>query len=261
MPPSWEYEEYAYSMGFERVVGIDEAGRGPLAGPVVAAAVIFPRDFRMKGLADSKKLSPKRREDLARQIRDNATVGVAAVFPEDIERYNILGATNLAVRAAVRYLKVQPDYFITDYLYLNWAEAPVVALEKGDARCASVAAASILAKVARDRIMTSYDSEFPGYGFAEHKGYATAAHMEALRTLGPTTIHRLTFRGTAWFNTSLRPSKTFQRLAQAIAAMDSPQASQRVGEEIACIAPSLPERERAEIEQLYQSRLTTTKRK
>jgi len=255
MAPSWEYEQRAHLLGFERVVGIDEAGRGPLAGPVVAAAVIFPRGFAMQGLDDSKKLSPERREDLARQIHDRAAaVGVGVVSAEDIDRHNILNATHLAVRCAVGALKVQPDYFLTDYLHLGWAEAPVVALERGDSRCASVAAASIVAKVARDKIMTSYHSEFPGYGFADHKGYATAAHVKALRVLGPTTIHRLTFRGTAWFNAPLCHSKTFQRLAQAIAAIDSPQASRLVRDEIARVGKRLPERERVEIEELYQSR-------
>jgi ribonuclease HII len=254
--PSWQYERKAHRAGYERVVGIDEAGRGPLAGPVVAAAVIFPPDFRMDGLADSKQLAPERRRELAQEIRASAlAVGVGMVSADEIDRTNILSATYRAVWHAVEQLDVQPDYFLTDYLRLAWADGPVEPLVRGDQRCASIAAASIIAKVARDDLMCDYDGEYPGYGFAAHKGYGTQAHLEALRALGPTTIHRLTFRGVCWFEAQLRRSKTFDYLREVIGAIGSEKVARLVRLAMDGTALRLPPREMKEIEALYASQL------
>jgi ribonuclease HII len=256
LKPSWQFERKAHRAGFERVAGIDEAGRGPLAGPVVAAAVVFAPGFRMAGLADSKQLSPERRAELAQDIRASAlAVGVGAASAEEIDRTDILSATCQAGLRAIQSLGLSPDYLLTDYLRLAWADAPVVPLVKGDQRCASVAAASIIAKVARDQWMRAYDEEYPGYGFAAHKGYGTPAHLDALRALGPTTIHRLTFRGVCWFETELRRSKTFDHLAEAIATADGEQVVRLVQPMIVGAAHRLPRRELDEIEALYSSRL------
>jgi len=255
----WRFERRAHRGGFERVVGIDEAGRGPLAGPVVAGAVIFPPGFRMDGLADSKQLPRERRVELAEAIRANAlAVGVGVASAEEIDRINVLAATHVAAWRAVAALAAPPDYFLTDFLELDWAEAPVEALVRGDQRCASVAAASIIAKVARDGLMCAFGEEFPEYGFAEHKGYGTAGHLEALRARGPTTIHRLTFRGVAWFDVALRHSKTFGDLAEGIAAVESDEEARRVRAKIAEVRERLPERERIEIEGLFVERVRHT---
>jgi len=254
--PSWRYERKAHRLNFKRVAGIDEAGRGPLAGPVVAAAVIFAPGFRMKGLADSKQLSPQHRNELADKIRQAAVaVGIGMASPEEIDSTNIMAATHLAARRAIAALSVPPDYLITDYLALKEVAVPVEPLARGDQRCASVAAASIIAKVTRDELMCVYDGEYPGYGFAAHKGYGTASHLDALRNLGPTTIHRLTFRGVAWFDAPPRYSVTFNRLAEAIATIDNEQAASAVRVALVESSPCLPERERKEIESLYASRL------
>jgi ribonuclease HII len=252
----WRFERRAHRSGFVRVVGIDEAGRGPLAGPVVAAAVIFSPGFRMDGLADSKQIAHERRVELAEQIRANSlAVGFGVASAEEIDRINVLAATRVAAKRAVEALAVAPDYFITDYLELDWAEAPVEALVRGDQRCASVAAASIIAKVARDEMMCAYEGEFPDYGFASHKGYGTVAHLDALRALGPTTIHRLTFRGVAWFDIPLRHSKTFEHLAEAIAAVETDEDARLARAKIAEIGDRLPERERIEIEAIFEERV------
>jgi len=231
---------------------------------VVAAAVVFPPGFRMKGLADSKQLAAEQRDDLAAEIRENAlAVGLGAASAEEIDRLNVLAATHLAAGRAIEQLSPAPTYLITDYLQIEWRGAPVEALVRGDQRCASVAAASIIAKVERDRIMCECENDFPGYGFASHKGYGTAAHLEALQTLGPTTIHRLTFRGVAWFESELRHSKTFEHLAEAVAAMsDEPAvgAVRAVRAAIARMRDRLPERERAEIEALVATHLARLKR-
>jgi ribonuclease HII len=254
--PGWHFERKAQRCGFVRVAGIDEAGRGPLAGPVVAAAVIFPPGFRMNGLADSKQLPPERRRELFHEIHEAAVaVGVGKASAEEIDRLNILTATHLAARRAVEALAAPPDYLLTDYLRLAWADVPVEPLVRGDQRCASVAAASIVAKVARDQMMCDHDNDYPGYGFAAHKGYGTAAHLAALHTLGPTTIHRLTFRGVVWFDTQLRRSKTFEYLAEVIEAIENEQTARLVRVALSGAAARLPERELNEIEALYASRL------
>jgi len=197
-PPSapYRYEARAWRAGVGRVVGIDEAGRGPLAGPVVAAAVILAPDRRIRGLADSKLLTPERREELFHVIREQAlAIGVGVVDHETIDRINILEATRRAMAAALAALAVLPELVITDFVALPALPCPQRNLVAGDRRCASVAAASIVAKVTRDRLMLEADGRFPEYGFARHKGYATAEHLAALDRHGPCVIHRRTFAG------------------------------------------------------------------
>jgi ribonuclease HII len=186
--------EYKYS-DYKYICGIDEAGRGPLAGPVVAAAVILPKDTEILYLNDSKKLSEKKRNLLYDEIISKAIsfgVGIAGV--EDIEKLNILGATYKAMREAISKLSVVPDILLNDAVIIPELEQiKQVGIIKGDAKSISIAAASIIAKVTRDRLMIDYDKEFPKYGFAKHKGYGTKAHIEAIRENGMCKIHRKGF--------------------------------------------------------------------
>lgn len=192
----YRYEGQAWRSGIIRVAGLDEAGRGPLAGPVVAAAVIIDPARRIRGLADSKVLPPERREELYDAIHARAlAVGVAVIDHLTIDRINILEATRLAMREALASLPIAPELVITDFVALPALPCPQRNLVDGDARCATVAAASIVAKVTRDRIMVDADSKFPEYGFARHKGYGTADHLAALDRFGPCPIHRRTFSG------------------------------------------------------------------
>lgn len=178
------------------MAGLDEAGRGPLAGPVVAAAVIISPERRIKRLADSKTLTAERREALYGLIHERAVaVGVGIVDHLTIDRINILEATRLAMREALANLGVVPELVITDFVALRDLPCPQENLVHGDARCATVAAASIVAKVTRDRIMVEADTRFPEYGFARHKGYGTADHLAALDRYGPCALHRRTFSG------------------------------------------------------------------
>jgi ribonuclease HII len=189
-----KYEEEAYARGFRLVAGIDEAGRGPLAGPVVAAAVILPPDARIQGIDDSKKLRPEERESLFQTICGTAVAyGIGIVDVSYIDTYNILQATYEAMRCAIRNLEVQPDLLLNDAVTIPSVETKQVAITKGDACCQSIAAASILAKVTRDRIMVEYAKQYPEYGFDQHKGYGTPEHLRALQKFGPTPLHRRTF--------------------------------------------------------------------
>ncbi len=177
-----------------RLCGIDEAGRGPLAGPVVAGAVILPGDCEILYLNDSKKLTEKRRELLYDEIMEKAVaVGVGVVGPERIDGINILQATYEAMRMAVANLSVSPDLLLNDAVTIPLVEIPQVPIVKGDAKSVSIAAASVIAKVTRDRMMAEYDKIFPGYGFASDKGYGSAAHIAALKENGPCAIHRRSF--------------------------------------------------------------------
>lgn len=185
-----EYGMYGY------ICGIDEAGRGPLAGPVVAGAVILPGDAEILYLNDSKKLSEKRREALYDEIMEKAvSVGTGVVGPERIDEVNILNATYEAMREAVLKLSVTPDILLNDAVTIPGMEIRQVPVIKGDQKSVSIAAASIIAKVTRDRMMREYDQSMPGYGFAQHKGYGTKAHIESIKRLGPCPIHRRTFIG------------------------------------------------------------------
>ena len=177
-----------------RLCGIDEAGRGPLAGPVVAGAVILPGDCEILYLNDSKKLTEKRRELLYDEIMEKAVaVGVGVVGPERIDGINILQATYEAMRMAVANLSVSPDLLLNDAVTIPLVEIPQVPIVKGDAKSVSIAAASVIAKVTRDRMMAEYDKIFPGYGFASNKGYGSAAHIAALKAYGPCAIHSRSF--------------------------------------------------------------------
>jgi ribonuclease HII len=192
----YRYEGLAWRAGATRIAGLDEAGRGPLAGPVVAAAVVIDPARRVRGVADSKVLSAEQREALYEEIHARAlAVGVAIVDHVTIDRINILEATRLAMRQALAQVDPPPDLVITDHVALGALPCPQRNLVDGDARCATVAAASIVAKVTRDRLMLEADEQFPEYGFARHKGYATPEHLAALDRHGPCLIHRRTFAG------------------------------------------------------------------
>lgn len=183
-----EYASYSY------ICGIDEVGRGPLAGPVVAGAVILPKDCDILYLNDSKQLSEKKREELYDVIMEKAvSTGLGFVSPERIDEINILQATYEAMREAIAKLTPQPDLLLNDAVTIPKVAIRQVPIIKGDAKSISIAAASIIAKVTRDRLMVQYDSVFPEYGFASNKGYGAAAHIEALRKYGPTPIHRRSF--------------------------------------------------------------------
>jgi ribonuclease HII len=197
-PPTapYRYEAQAWRTGVARIAGLDEAGRGPLAGPVVAAAVIIAPDRRIPKLADSKLLTAERREAFFDIIMKRAVaVGVSVVDHLTIDRVNILEATRLAMSQALAALVVVPELVITDFVALPALPCPQRNLIDGDARCATVAAASIVAKVTRDRIMMEADRDFPEYGFGRHKGYATPEHLAAIDRHGPCPIHRRTFAG------------------------------------------------------------------
>ncbi len=190
----WSFEREARERGFLLVAGTDEAGRGPLAGPVSAGAVILPFGIGIPGLDDSKKLSEKKREELYPVIREKAIASaVAFATVEEIEEMNILHAAQLAMRRAVAALSPAADFLLVDGNVSDGFPIPARTIVKGDALSASIAAASILAKVERDRLMDRYAEEYPGYGFEKHKGYPVPAHYEAIRILGPTPIHRMSF--------------------------------------------------------------------
>ena len=190
-----EIEKDLYDKGFNNICGIDEAGRGPLAGPVVVAGVIMPEDSMIEFVNDSKKVTEKRREMLYDKIKEEAiSYSIAVVDQNVIDDINILNATKQGVTEVVDGLNVKPDLIIVDALtHINTRGIPYEPIIKGDAKCYNIAAASILAKVTRDRIMRQWDEVFPQYGFAKHKGYGTKAHIEALEKYGPCPIHRKTF--------------------------------------------------------------------
>jgi ribonuclease HII len=190
------FEKRAREEGFSRIAGVDEAGRGPLAGPVVSAAVILPERVRLDYLDDSKRLSPQRREELYQAVYEQAvSVGIGLVDPLEIDRINILRASLLSMAMAVANLRPTPDYLLVDGIFPVRSELPQNVVKHGDRRSLSIAAASVVAKVTRDHLMRLYDDEFPGFGFGKHKGYGTKAHLTAIRTLGYCPIHRKTFRG------------------------------------------------------------------
>ena len=194
MTDLWEKENEIYAEGYETLCGVDEAGRGPLAGPVYAAAVILPRGLEIPGLNDSKKLSEKKREALYDQICARALAwSVAFATVEEIEARNILGATMLAMNRAIAGLKLRPDLALIDGNRNKGIEVPSRCVVKGDASCADIAAASILAKVSRDRVMLELARQYPEYHFEQHKGYGTALHYAALREHGPSPVHRPCF--------------------------------------------------------------------
>ena len=195
IPQHYHYEDSARAAGYQLIAGGDEAGRGPWAGPVYAAFVILDDKQRIDGLDDSKKLSRKRRRELYEQIRTRALAfGIGTASPEEIDRHNILEATRLAFQRAFAELPQSPDYVLLDFIKLPWLQLPHQAFARGESISASVAAASILAKEARDRYMEEAARLFPRYGFEQHMGYGTQAHQQALLELGPCPLHRRSFK-------------------------------------------------------------------
>lgn len=193
---SWDIENEYFARGYEVVCGTDEAGRGPLAGCVVAAAVILPEGLVIEGLNDSKKLSEKKREALFEVIcREAVSYGIASASEREIDEMNILNASLLAMRRAVAKLSPSPSLVLVDGNIARGFEADAVPIVKGDSRSPSIAAASVLAKVTRDRLCRELDATYPEYGFAKHKGYPTREHMQAVRELGPCPAHRRSFLG------------------------------------------------------------------
>lgn len=194
MSELWELENELYAQGYSLLCGVDEAGRGPLAGPVCAAAVILPAGLEIPGLNDSKKLSEKQREALFEPIKAAAKAyGIAFATVEEIENLNILNATFLAMNRAISQLSPQPELALIDGNRNTGITVPSRCVVKGDSRCADIAAASVLAKVSRDRYMLEMAEKYPEYSFERHKGYGTKLHYEAIRQYGPCPIHRLSF--------------------------------------------------------------------
>ncbi len=196
LPNLEQVEKSLFEKGYNYIAGVDEAGRGPLAGPVVAAAVIFPRGLIIEGLDDSKKLSAKRRDLLFDEIAASGAIcSVGVIDNLTIDKINILRASLLAMRKAVTALKTKPEFILVDGTYtIPNLDFPQFAIIGGDALCASISAASIIAKVTRDRIMDKYQEIYPEFSFSVHRGYPTPQHLNELRTNGPTEIHRRTFR-------------------------------------------------------------------
>jgi len=192
----WEFEHDTQRNGYQYIAGIDEAGRGPLAGPVVSAAVILPPGFACQGVTDSKKLSEKRRETLFPLIMAQAlAVGIGVADHREIDRINILAASLLSMKRAVQNLAVGPDFLLVDGKFTIDMDLPQQAIVKGDSRSISIAAASIIAKVTRDRYMAKLHQTYPLYNFIQHKGYPTKAHKQAIIEHGPCPFHRTTFNG------------------------------------------------------------------
>lgn len=195
----WSLENAAWRAGAMRIAGVDEVGRGPMFGPVVAAAVILPLGCRLPGLTDSKQLTEKQRNEFDSAVRERALAwAVAAVDVDTIDRINIRRASLLAMRSAVEQLAVAPDFLLPDYLLIDGCDTidwpcPQETVVDGDARSKSIAAASVLAKVHRDRLLVELDAVYPGYGLARHKGYCSPEHLAALKRLGPTPLHRKSY--------------------------------------------------------------------
>jgi ribonuclease HII len=195
-PDLWSFEKGAHAMGCEMVAGIDEAGRGPLAGPVVSAAVILPEGVELPGVDDSKKLTTKQRHRLYDRLYEvSRTIGIGVVDAAEIDRINILQATLGAMAMAVDNLNPHPEHLLIDGIFTISSDLPQQAIKKGDSCSVSIAAASIVAKVTRDRIMAQADLLFPEFGFGRHKGYPTKTHREAIQKYGCSPIHRRTFKG------------------------------------------------------------------
>ncbi len=196
----WTYEKKAFDKGYSAIAGIDEAGRGPLAGPVISAAVVLPLSFTAPGITDSKKLTPKKRDLLFETIYGQAvSIGIGIIDPVEIDRINILQASLLSMSIAVKNLKPPPDHLLIDGIFRIPSNLPQKPITKGDSLSISIAAASIIAKVTRDRLMVRYDEDYPMFGFCRHKGYPTKAHKQAVKEFGPCPIHRRSFKGVKEF--------------------------------------------------------------
>ena len=190
-----EYEKELYSKGIELIAGTDEVGRGPLVGPVVAAAVILPKNYKLEGLNDSKKLTEKKRDKFFEIINKEAiSVGIGIVDAKTIDEINILEASRLAMKLAIDNLDVKPEYILTDAMKLDNQSIPYTDIIHGDSKSLSIAAASVIAKVTRDKMMYDLDKEYPMYGFAKHKGYPTKLHLECLKKYGVLDNYRFTYK-------------------------------------------------------------------
>ncbi|XOU94334.1 MAG: ribonuclease HII [Candidatus Kerfeldbacteria bacterium] len=193
--PTKREENKLFKQGYKYVAGIDEAGRGAWAGPLVAAAVILPKDFKLKGLNDSKKLSAKQRDDFFTIITKNALAYYACIIPsKEIDKGGVGKANLLAIKKSAEGLKIKPDYILIDSFKVTWNDIPAKSITKGDTKVIAIAAASVIAKVTRDRIMVQYHNKFPKYGFDKHKGYGTKEHHNNLKSYGITPIHRQSYQ-------------------------------------------------------------------
>lgn len=191
----YKYEKEYMDKGYTLIAGCDEAGRGPLAGPVFCAAVILDPSMPIEGLNDSKQLTEKMRDKLYLEIKEKALAySIVSISNEEIDRINILEASRKGMEDAIKELKIKPDFILTDYMDLYHTDIPYLKLAHGDALSATIAAASILAKVERDKFMVELDKDYPEYGFKDHKGYPTKAHIEAIKKYGITKFHRLSFK-------------------------------------------------------------------
>lgn len=253
------HERGLWGRGLTLVAGVDEAGRGPLAGPVCAAAVILPPGCELPGVRDSKHLTAEERQHLEPTIRQVATaVGVALVDVDLIDRINILQASLKAMRMAIALLGVEPERVLVDGNLTPGSPFPETALVGGDDRSLSIAAASIIAKVTRDRHMIEMDRRYPGYGFAQHKGYGTPQHRAALRKLGPCPIHRRSFAGVE--ETERKCSPAYRHMIRAISLSRSPEELREVGKAIRDQAEQITERERMHLRRLYRRQQARLKR-
>lgn len=243
-------EAALWEQGARHVAGVDEAGRGPLAGPVIAAAVILPRDLELAGLDDSKKLTPAKREALFPRIMLEAVaVGVGSASEKVIDEVNILRATLGAMRDAVAALSTRPDHVIVDGDTLPDLDIPRTAIPRGDERSAAIAAASIVAKVTRDRLLIDLDAKYPGYGFAQHKGYGTSEHVAALARLGPCEIHRRSFGIVV--EAAGGYSEAYIRFRSRLMGAGTYAALRRVAGEIARGKDSIPPHELSKLRGIY----------
>lgn len=210
-------ERHFVQGAYHVIAGIDESGCGCLAGPVVAGAVVLPEKVRIRDLDDSKKLNAEERTRILEEICDSAlAIGVGVATAEEIDKINIRQAAILAAERAVRSLSIKPDFLVTDGLLYPRLNIPYNSIVRGDSKCRAIAAASVVAKVFRDRIMMAYHHEYPAYDFAGHKGYATKTHFQAIERYGPSAIHRLSFHGVAWFNQKVAYSITYWAIFERI---------------------------------------------
>ncbi len=254
------HERRLWEDGSANVAGVDEAGRGPLAGPVVAAAVILPHECELHGLTDSKKLDATQRAELEPLIREQALgCAVAQTDVDVIDNINILQATFRAMREAVEQLPVTPDYVLIDGNHTPGGPCAQSALVKGDAHSLCVAAASVLAKVARDAFMVEMDTKYPGYGFAQHKGYGTPQHREALKRLGPCPIHRRSFFGV--IESDRESSPGYSHMSRAIRAARTEEELKAVGEAIAAQVDGVTEEELGALRKHYRRKLLQFRRR
>lgn len=247
-------ENKALEKGYKIVAGIDEAGRGPLAGPVVASAVIMPFGCVIFGINDSKKVTPHLREKLYDEIKSNAiSIGVGIASAEEIDTFNILEATKLACYRALEQLDPKPDLLLTDALKLDKANIPFWNIIKGDATSFTIAAASIIAKVTRDRIMEEYHNEYPHYNFKKHKGYGCAEHLRLLRQYGPSTLHRRTFKHVECSSNEMIRSNSFHLFQNEIQNANSIDELLIISDKIKTFLDFLPQCEISALRECYNT--------